>query len=405
MRTREQIRNDKNQHKISNGMTTQTLKNWQKVKLGDLAQDVRQLYTPTKDEKLPYVGLEHIEQQTLHLSGIGRSNETESTKKIFKSGDILFGTLRPYFRKVTMPKFNGVCSTDIAVIRPTKNSDGNFLKYFIANQDFIDHASNISSGTRMPRANWKVLKDQVWLFPELTEQKEIGDALVAYDELIENNTKRIKILEQMAQAIYTERFVKNSKFKNKNVKLSEIVRPQYGYTESASEDAVGPKYLRGTDINKNTFIDWSAVPYCKIDDEDKKKYQLRKGDVVIIRMADPGKLGIVEQDVNAVFASYLIRLEITDKRIAPYYLFYFLNSDKYQNYIQGASGGTTRKSASAGVVTGTEIPIPPMELVDKFEKDIALLRTELNYLLMQNSNLRQTRDLLIPKLVTGEIRV
>ena len=83
------------------------------MKLGEIAQDIRELYEPTKKEEKPYIGLEHIEQQTLQLSGIGRSSETQSTKKVFNAGDILFGTLRSYFRKVTMPKFDGVCSTDM----------------------------------------------------------------------------------------------------------------------------------------------------------------------------------------------------------------------------------------------------------------------------------------------------
>jgi len=386
-------------------MTIQTRATWQKMKLGEIAHDIREPYEPIRTEEKPYIGLEHIEQQTLQLSGVGQSNETQSTKKVFKSGDILFGTLRPYFRKVVRPKFDGVCSTDIAVIRPTQKGDGDFLKYFIANQDFIDYASNISGGTRMPRANWKTLKERVWQLPELDEQRIIGKILSAYDDLIENNTRRIKILEQIAQAIYKEWFVENSKIKNQNAKLSEVVKPQYGYTESAQDKPIGPKYLRGMDINKTSYIDWSNVPYCEISNEDKKKYQLEKGDIVVIRMADPGKIGIVEQDIDAVFASYLIRLKIIDDRISPYYLFYFLISDQYQNYIQGASGGTTRKSASAGIVTGTEIVIPPKELVDKFEEKISLLRAELNNLLVQNSKLRQARDLLLPKLITGELTI
>ena len=386
-------------------MKTKTKTTWRKMKLGEIARDIREPYEPIKTEGKPYIGLEHIEQQTLQLSGVGRSSETQSTKKVFKSGDILFGTLRPYFRKVVRPKFDGVCSTDIAVIRPTQKGDGDFLKYFIANQDFIDFASNISSGTRMPRANWKTLQKTEWTLPELGEQNKIGDVLSAYDDLIENNTKRIKILEQIAQAIYKEWFVGNLRFKNQKAKLSEVVKPQYGYTESAQNKPVGPKYLRGMDINKTSYIDWSNVPYCEISNEDKKKYQLEKGDIVVIRMADPGKIGIMEQDADAVFASYLIRLKIIDDRISPYYLFYFLISDQYQNYIQGASGGTTRKSASAGVVVGTDIVIPPKELVDKFEEKISLLRAELNNLLVQNSNLRQARDLLLPKLVGGEIEV
>jgi type I restriction enzyme S subunit len=82
-----------------------------------------------------------------------------------------------------------------------------------------------------------------------------------------------------------------------------------------------------------------------------------------------------------------------------------LVSDQYQDYIQGASGGTTRKSASAGVVTGTDIIIPPKELMDQFEEKVSLLRSELNNLLVQNSKLRQSRDLLLPKLVCGKIGV
>jgi type I restriction enzyme S subunit len=62
------------------------------------------------------------------------------------------------------------------------------------------------------------------------------------------------------------------------------------------------------DINKTTYIDWDAVPYCPIPDDQFPKYQLAEGDIVIIRMADPGKIGIVEKDVNAVFASYLVRI-------------------------------------------------------------------------------------------------
>jgi len=215
--------------------TQSQLKNWQKMKLAEIAQDIRESYSPTRTEKKPYVGLEHIEQQTLQLSEVGRSDETQSAKKIFKAGDILFGTLRPYFRKVVRPKFDGVCSTDIAVIRPTQKGDGDFLKYFIANQDFIDYASNISGGTRMPRANWKTLKETVWQLPDLDKQRTIGNILLTYDDLIENNTKRIKILEQIAQAIYKEWFVYFRFPGCEKVKMIDPIR------NSASSNGAGSK--------------------------------------------------------------------------------------------------------------------------------------------------------------------
>lgn len=181
---------------------------WEKLKLSAFAEEVRDLYEPTKEESLAYIGLEHIEQQTLRLLGTGLSSETQSTKKMFKKGDILFGSLRPYFKKVVRPKFSGVCSTDITVVRAKSTADQVFLHYFISSDEFIDYATNSSNGTRMPRANWKVLSQSEWEIPPLPTQRKIATILSAYDDLIENNTRRIKILEEMAQALYREWFVK-----------------------------------------------------------------------------------------------------------------------------------------------------------------------------------------------------
>ncbi|MDP9312351.1 MAG: hypothetical protein M3R24_15955 [Chloroflexota bacterium] len=94
-------------------------------------------------------------------------------------------------------------------------------------------------------------------------------------------------------------------------KMSTICSTQYGYTQSASEQPIGPKFLRITDMNKEPWIDWANVPYCKTDAKTWAQYQLKMGDVVVSRMADPGKAGIVEEQLDAVFASYLIRL-VTD---------------------------------------------------------------------------------------------
>lgn len=179
--------------------------NLEKVKI--LADEIRETYEPTSDESVPYIGLEHINQQTLTLNGFGNSSDTKSTKRIFKKGDVLFGTLRPYFRKVIKARYDGVCSTDISVLRPKDPSDADFLLYFIANQQFIDFASAHSSGTRMPRTNWKQLSKTNWLIPKIFIRTKIAGILSAYDDLIEYNTRRIQILEEMALRIYREWFV------------------------------------------------------------------------------------------------------------------------------------------------------------------------------------------------------
>jgi type I restriction enzyme S subunit len=262
--------------------------------------------------------------------------------------------------------------------------------------------------------------EEVLFLNDKVAQNNIASVITAYDDLIENNEKRIKALEEMAQLLYTEWFVKfkfpgHEKIKLVDSgtsygkipegwevkKLDKLISPQYGYTASAITDPCLPKYLRGTDINKNSYINWSQVPNCKISDEELIKYKVLSKDIFIIRMADPGKIGICERKINAVFASYLMRLNIKEK-LTPYYLFYFLNSDRYQKFILGASNGATRKSINSHHVGMIDVIIPSSSILEKFEAKISHLREKISNLLMINEVLSKTRDLLIPQLVTGK---
>lgn len=256
----------------------------------------------------------------------------------------------------------------------------------------------------------------------IEEQTRIVAMLQVLDDLVENNLRRIEILEEMARTIYREWFV-NFRFPGYEqtkltasrlalvpagwdiTRLADITSTQYGFTESTSEDPVGPKFLRGMDFNKRSYIDWSAVPYCRITPDDFEKFRLHREDVVVIRMADPGKAGIVEDDVDAVFASYLVRVTPDRDHLLPYFLFHYLQSREYQGYISGASTGTTRKSASAKVMTGSMLPLPPLALQSAFTDTVRPIRQLLNTLLRTNANLRSTRDLLLPRVIAGEIDV
>jgi len=178
-----------------------------KYKLDEFAKLVKKQYQPNADEELIYIGLEHIEQQTLRINGYGNSKNVISQKYRFSSGDILFGKLRPYFRKVFRPKFDGVCSTDIWVIKAKKDFDQGFLFYFLANQSFIDACNSGSSGTRMPRADWDHLSETEWELPPLPTQRRIAEILSALDDKIELNRQTNATLEAIAQAIFKEWFV------------------------------------------------------------------------------------------------------------------------------------------------------------------------------------------------------
>jgi len=347
---------------------------------------------------------------------------TSGRVNAFLDGDTLFSNIRTYFKKVWLARFSGGASTDVIVFRPRKAAQlyNAFLYYLLSSDAFIDSTITASKGTKMPRGDKEAMLRYSFELPPLPVQRRIAGILSAYDELMENSQRRIRLLEAMARALYREWFV-HFRFpgheKHPRVasprgdipqgwevkKLADFVTTKYGYTESTNVEPVGPKYLRGMDINKTSFIDWSEVPYCPISPEDHEAYRLRVGDVVVIRMADPGKVGIVEQEVDAVFASYLIRVAPKDSRLSPYFLFYLMESAEYYAFITGASTGTTRKSASAGVIAEYQFVLPPQKLVEQFERRVSEIRSLLTTLLKKTVNLRRTRDLLLPRLLSGQV--
>ncbi len=177
------------------------------VTFREVATLVRQGVQPENVGDIPYIGLEHIEEGTLCLLGVGSAKKVTSSKFRFSKGDILFGKLRPYFRKVIRTPFDGVCSTDIWVVRSKEGIDQGYLYYWMASHDFVNFATQGSEGTKMPRAKW----EHVGRFqrPRLLEmeQSAIAHILGSLDDKIELNRQMNETLEAMARAIFKSWFV------------------------------------------------------------------------------------------------------------------------------------------------------------------------------------------------------
>ena len=212
--------------------------NWKTYKLVDIAKLRKKNITPKDFTDQKYIGLEHIGQGNFLLDGIGTATDATSNKSIFKSGDILYGKIRPYFKKVYKPKFSGICSTDILVIK-SKNEDEisqDFLHQIIKTQEFTDKATETSSGTKMPRADWNSLEKLEFEIPDLPEQQSIAQILSAIDDKIENNLAINKTLEEMAMALYKHWFVDFGPFKDGEFIESELGLIPKGWEVSRLQD-------------------------------------------------------------------------------------------------------------------------------------------------------------------------
>lgn len=354
---------------------------------------------------------------------------TESKDEVLKKGKLLRGdvimTTRgtignvAYFSDV-IPFEHVRINSGMVIFRPHQEELlPEFLYQFLRSVNFRRQVDLRRTGAAQPQLPIRDIKNISIPVPTLSTQHSIAQVLATYDELIEINQRRIALLEQAGREIYREWFVRlrfpgheRTKIVDgvpeawERVNLSRLVSTQYGYTASASEEPVGPKFLRGTDINKRSYVDWATVPYCPEDGLDFEKYALKRGDLLVIRMADPGKVAIIEREIRAIFASYLVRLSVQkDAMIDPLYLFHVLAGAEYQGFMQAASAGSTRKSASAKLLTNFNVLRPPETIQTRFVDQIRPMREMIGALLDQNPRASMARDLLLPRLMSGQLMV
>lgn len=179
---------------------------WETRDFGECAVLIRNTVTPSQFEEEPYIGLEHIGEGTLSLIDVGKAQDVNSTKARFQSGDILFGRLfgelNPALRKVIRPRFGGICSTDIWVVRPTRGVDAGFLFHLMASPEFVNIAMRGSEGTTMQRAKWDHVSRIKIHLPPFSEQQKISRILKNLDDKIEFNRTQNGTLEEMARALF-----------------------------------------------------------------------------------------------------------------------------------------------------------------------------------------------------------
>jgi type I restriction enzyme, S subunit len=136
---------------------------WSLTPLGELGPAMTVSVDPSEVEPgTPSVGLEHMPRRSFTLSEWGTASDLTSRKSRFAAGDVLFGKIRPYFHKVCVAPVDGIASTDAIVVRPVREARG-LVTMTMFSDDFVAHAVATSNGTKMPRADWKVLRE--WLVP------------------------------------------------------------------------------------------------------------------------------------------------------------------------------------------------------------------------------------------------
>jgi type I restriction enzyme S subunit len=353
---------------------------WAWTMLGEATNPTQKRVNPQNYPKLPYIGMENVEPQTMQLLGTVPASEMRSTADSFSPGDVLYGRLRPYLNKVVSPDFSGLCSTEFIIFRRVPHIHSKYLQYFLNSWDFVKFANSLNAGDR-PRVKFEQLASYPFPLPPLPEQERIVARL---EELLSDLEAGVAALERVRLGVkrYKASVLKaacegklfGDKVIGKEVlpegwvwtTLSEITDritkgstpTSYGYqyqteginfikTENISSD--------GTVQNITAFIDEET-------NEFLSRSKLLPYDLLFSIAGTIGRVGIVQEKdlpANTNQALAIIRFLLNKADIR--YTFYYLNSPLIQKLALKSIVGVGRANLSLENVGNFRFPLPPLE--------------------------------------------
>ncbi|WP_320240832.1 restriction endonuclease subunit S [Cognatiyoonia sp. IB215182] len=285
-------------------------------------------------------------------------------------GDCLVSRLPdPVGRACAIPETGDkmITAVDCTVIRVDEDRlNRDFFLYFSLSKDYLRDVDDRCTGTTRRRISRKNLGKVPIPLPPLEEQKRIVAVLDAAFEGLARARTHIESNLQNVQELF-EGFV-GTYFESQTAidrgyriaPLSSVAKLSYGFTEKAVMEPVGPKFLRITDI-QDGHVDWETVPHCRIPEDIKEKYLLKTGDIVFARTgATTGKSYLIGEVTDAIYASYLIRLQTISDELNPEFLSFYFQSAKYWDDVRAGTEGAAQGGFNASKLGAMAIPIPPM---------------------------------------------
>ena len=389
---------------------------WRVVKLGNIAHLVKNTWR-VGDEKLPYVGLEHIDENGLRLNSVGISDSISSNKFRFAVGDTLFGKLRPYFRKVIKPKFEGICSMDIWVVRPKENVNKDYLFYFFANQELVDIASSSSMGTRMPRADWDFLSETTWKLPPLPEQKAIAEVLSSLDDHIDILgqviEKKRMIRQGMMQQLLTRKIRLpgfSGEWSLKKIKdIGILYSGLIGKTKS--DFGSGSYYITFLNVIENTVINHGKLGQVIVKLNENQNI-VQKEDLIFNASSEtPNEIGMCAAVINlpkenVYLNSFCFGFRPRDNtKSDSLYLAYYFRSDEGRKLLKFLSQGSTRYNLSKKAFLDISVALSPIAEQAAIAAVLSDIDAEIAALEAKKTKAMQIKQGAMQQLLTGKIRL
>lgn len=377
---------------------------WEVKEFSKMAELCKKKFVPN-DQNIPCIEMEHINQQSGTINGFINSKLQKSTKNVFQTGDVLFGKLRPYLRKYWHADFDGVCSSEIWVFKPKNNITSDFLFRTIQTNKFIQIA-NVSTGSKMPRADWDFVSEFPFLVPPIQEQQKIAEILSTWDKAIETCQKTITQLNERNKGLAQQLLSGKKRVKGfentawEFVKFKDIYKPN---KIKANEN----KY-EILSVTKNGIVSQNEYFNRNVASESTHNYLVvEKGDFLV-------------SGLNFWMGSYDVLQNFEIGMISPAYKVFRLKSgfekEYFKHFVQSRQMRFAMISASvigASIVRRNfdlealyeySFKIPSIEEQKEIAKILDAAVAELKLYEEKLQTLQQQKKGLMQQLLTGKVR-
>ena len=342
----------------------------------------------------------------------------------FLPNDTLMARITPCLENGKIAKYDsdtaGFGSTEFFVLRAKKKKTTGDYVYYLSQTHYVRQlaVNSMTGASGRQRADAKFIGNIKWDFPEVGIQSKVADILSAYDNLIENNNRRIKLLEQMAENLYKEWFVRfrfqgyeNTKFVDgipldwKILRMSDLC-----YVTDGTHDTPKPVNDGGVPLVtgkciKNGFIDFNEPYNISYQDHEliSKRSGLQTGDILFSNIGTVGTTCLVNYDRE--FSVKNVIIFKPDNIKVSNYLYSWLNSDSIQAIFATQTNGASQQFVGLNFMRRFKILVPNANVLDLYSDRIKPIRTEIVKLHDINENLIKQRDMLLPRLMSGKLEV
>lgn len=366
--------------------------------LGDFIRQVDVRNTDGKEENLFGVSV-----QKMFIPSIANTIGTDFTKyKVVKRGQFTYipDTSRRGDKigiALLMDYDEGLVSNIYTVFEVKDENEllPEYLMLWFSRPEFDRYARFKSHGSVREIMDWDEMCKVELPVPSIDKQRSIVKAYQTITERIELKRRINDNLAAQMRAYFKEYTANNASITGK---LKDYSVMQYGYTETATTEPVGPKFLRITDIAQN-YIDWNGVPYCPISEENHKKYVLSEGDVVVARTgATVGYAKMVGRNIpDSVFASFLVRIRPIDDEYR-YYFGLAITSSEFLDFVQTNAGGSAQPQANPPLLGEFELSIPNKQSLPEFNTKISSFLGVIESNETEISKLHEVKDTMVKML-------